>query len=69
MFYSKQTLCTNMQKQTSTTKNNTPYKEGIKRDKVSVLETQTQTIVEKVHLSRYLYYNTQRLYARYILIQ
>jgi hypothetical protein len=58
-----------MQEQTSTTKNNTPYKEGIKRDKVSVLETQTQTIIEKVPLSRYLYYNTQRLYARYILIQ
>jgi hypothetical protein len=45
-----------MQKQTSTTKNNTPYKEGLKREQVSVLETQTQTIIEKVHLSRDLDY-------------
>jgi hypothetical protein len=36
-----------MQKQTSTTKNNTPYKKGLKREHVSVLETQTQTIIEK----------------------
>jgi hypothetical protein len=36
-----------MQKQTRTTKNNTPYKEKLKREQVSVLETQTQTIVEK----------------------
>jgi hypothetical protein len=30
---------------------------------------ENRTIVEKVHLSRDLYYNTQRLYARYILIE
>jgi hypothetical protein len=31
-----------MQKQTSTTKNNTPYKEGLKREQGSALGTQTQ---------------------------
>jgi hypothetical protein len=31
-----------MQKQTSTPKNNTPYKEGLKREQGLVLEMQTQ---------------------------
>jgi hypothetical protein len=31
--------------------------------------TENGTIVEKVHLSRDLYYNTQRPYAKYILIE
>jgi hypothetical protein len=59
-------------RQTRTTKNNTPYKEGLKSEQGSVLGTQTQenadngTIVEKVHLSRDLYYNTQGIYARYV---
>jgi hypothetical protein len=36
-----------MQKRTSNSKNNTPYKEDLKREQVSVLESQMQTIVKK----------------------
>jgi hypothetical protein len=50
-------------------------RKGFKRGQSLVLGTQTQknakngTIVEKTHLSKDLYYNTQKLYARYILIE
>jgi hypothetical protein len=55
-------------RQTRTTKNDTPYKEGLKREQGSVLGMQTQETL-RTELSRDLSYNTQRLCACYILIE
>jgi hypothetical protein len=45
-----------LQKQTSTAKNNTPYKEGLKREQGSVLGTQTQeTLRMELLLKKHIY--------------
>jgi hypothetical protein len=56
-------------RQTRTTKNNTPIKKRLKKrtgfgsTNVNARSAKNGTIIEKAHLSRDLYYNTQRLYA------